>query len=145
MLKALLVAGAIVGLLTDTKQVTAGGRDDNRPRLALRASPRMAFPPVSVLLVAELKGADPGEEFYCPGLEWDWGDGTRSFEESDCPPFQAGTRPETTFRARHVFRAPGEYDVTVTLVHAERKLAAATISVILHGAATQDATDDLEP
>ena len=56
-----------------------------KPKLDLRATPRMAFSPVNVLLVAELTGGDDVEEYYCPELEWDWDDGGKSVHEADCP------------------------------------------------------------
>src|SRR5690349_22890008 len=61
-----------------------GGEKDQdekgkKPQLSLRASPPISFSPANIHLVAELKGgADDYEEFYCPAIEWDWGDGTRS-------------------------------------------------------------------
>ena len=70
--------------------MSGDGRGVKKPRLDLRASPRMALMPVDVLVVAELVGGDAIEDFYCPAIEWDWGDGARSAHESDCPPFQPG-------------------------------------------------------
>lgn len=113
-------------------QVAAGTRP-TKPRFDIRASPRSAFSPVHVLVVAELKGGDDLEEFYCPGLEWDWGDGTRSLYEADCPPFEPGTALERRFSARHVFRQAGEYDVQVRLRRADRSLATATVHVSVQG------------
>ena len=49
-----------------------------KPRLDLRATPRMAFSPVNIFLIAELQGGDDVEEYYCPQLEWDWDDGGKS-------------------------------------------------------------------
>jgi glycosyltransferase involved in cell wall biosynthesis len=46
----------------------------------------MAFAPVEILVTGQLKNGSDLEEFYCPGREWDWGDGTRSAHESDCEP-----------------------------------------------------------
>ncbi|HSB62295.1 MAG TPA: PKD domain-containing protein [Vicinamibacteria bacterium] len=112
--------------------VLAGPRA-NKPRFDLRATPRIAFSPVSVLVVAELNGGDELEEFHCPGLEWDWGDGARSAHEADCEPFEPGTTLERRFSARHVFRRAGEYDVKVTLRRAERSLAVAPVRVTVHG------------
>ena len=37
-----------------------------RPRLDLRASPRMAFTPASVLVMAELVGGGEHEDYYAP-------------------------------------------------------------------------------
>lgn len=112
--------------------VLAGPRP-NKPRLDARATPRIAFTPVDVLVVAELNGGDEIEEFYCPALEWDWGDGARSTHEADCAPFEPGTELERRFSARHVFRRAGEYEVKVTLRRAERTLAAASVRVTVHG------------
>jgi hypothetical protein len=104
-----------------------------KPRLGLRASPRVATSPVSVLVVAELRGGEEHEDFYCPGLEWDWGDGTRSSHESDCPPYEAGTILERRFSARHAYHAPGEYHVRLTLRRSDRTVAAASVPLIVHG------------
>src|SRR5436309_900915 len=61
-----------------------------KPKLDLRATPRMAFSPVNVLLTAELTGGDDVEDYYCPELEWDWDDGGKSVHEADCPEYEAG-------------------------------------------------------
>src|SRR5262245_10396286 len=50
-----------------------GETKGKRPRLDLRATPRFtSVSPSQVLVVAQLVGGDEIEEFYCPGLEWDW-------------------------------------------------------------------------
>ena len=100
-----------------------------KPRLDLRASPRVAFSPAYVLTTAELVGGDELEEFYCPGLEWDWGDGAKSVRESDCPPFQPGSEFVRRFSAQHGYRSAGEYQITVTLRRANRPLAVASARV----------------
>lgn len=111
----------------------ADGGKGGRPQLGLRATPRVAFSPVEVLVTAQLKGGADLEEFYCPGLEWDWGDGTRSEHEADCDPFEAGAALERFFRARHAYRAPGSYSVRLTLRRADRTLAVAAVAVTVHG------------
>jgi len=109
-----------------------------KPRLALRASPPMAFPPVSVLLMAELVGGEEQEDYYCPGLEWDWGDGSRSAHESDCEPFAPGATLERRFSARHAYRAPGAYNVRLTLRRASHAVAMATVSVLVHDKSSEN-------
>lgn len=104
-----------------------------RPQLGLRATPRVALRPVEVLVVGQLKGGAELEEFYCPGLEWDWGDGTRSEHEADCEPFAPGAALERFFSARHAYREPGAYSVRLTLRRADRTVAVATASVAIHG------------
>ena len=46
-----------------------------KPKLELRAAPRMAVSPAQVLFTAELKGGVDLEDFHCPEIEWDWDDG----------------------------------------------------------------------
>src|SRR6185503_20200193 len=110
--------------------VSAGDQERARkPRLELRATPRMAFSPVMVLATAELRGGETAEEFYCPALEWDWDDGGKSGQESDCEPFAAGMEMERRFTAEHAYRAPGVYNVTVKLKRADRSVAVAITTV----------------
>ena len=115
-----------------------GEPTSRKPRLDLRASPRIAFSPVTVLVVAELVGGEGLEDFYCPGLEWEWGDGARSAYESDCPPFQPGAELARRFTATHAYSRPGDYQVKVRLRRADRSLAAATASVFVRGPSASD-------
>ena len=128
-----LRAGVVPLIALALATSVAAGTRPTKPRFDIRASPRIAFSPVHVLVVAELKGGDDLEEFYCPGLEWDWGDGERSLHEADCAPFEPGTSLERRFSARHVFRQAGEFDVQVRLRRADRSLATATVRVSVQG------------
>jgi hypothetical protein len=102
-----------------------------KPRLDLRVSPRVAFSPVRVVVTAELVGGDAVEDFHCPGVDWDWGDGTHSFHEEDCPPFEPGTELERRFTASHAYVEPGDYHVRVSLRRASRSIAVAQTSVLV--------------
>jgi hypothetical protein len=73
--------------------------------------------PVNVLVIAELRGGDDLEEYYCPEIEWDFDDGTKSTREGDCAPYQPGAAIERRYSVEHVFRRAGNYDITVTLRH----------------------------
>ncbi len=128
------IAVALLGtaVLAGAGHTGAAGQAQ-KPRLDLRATPRSAFPPASVLVAAQLKGGEDLEDFYCPGLEWDWGDGSRSVHEADCPPFDAGVSLERFFSARHAYRQSGGYTVRLTLRRADRVVAAASIPVLIHG------------
>ena len=124
-----LAAGLILVLITAASTGADGGKL-RKPRLDLRASPRMAFSPVNVFLTAELVGGDEVEDYYCPSLEWNWGDGAKSVRESDCPPFAAGSSElERRFSAEHGYRRAGDYEITVTLRRANRSLAVASARV----------------
>jgi hypothetical protein len=101
-----------------------------KPRLDLRATPRMAFSPVNVFLIAELQGGDDVEEYYCPELEWDWDDGGKSVQEGDCLPFVPGsTKIDRRFTAEHQYRRAGVYMIKVTMRRANRSLAASNVRV----------------
>ena len=65
--------GALAAVVALAVAGTTGAGDEKpkKPHLELRASPRMAFSPVNVLLTAELIGGDDVEEYHCPELEWD--------------------------------------------------------------------------
>lgn len=104
-----------------------------RPRLDVRASPRVAMSPARVVVIVELVGGDDVEEYYCPGLEWDWGDGSRSFRESDCEPFEAGATVERRYSAHHVYGSPGSYSVRVSLRRSNHTLASNSAQVMVRG------------
>ena len=123
-----LVAGFFLVLMAAATTGANGGKL-RKPRLDLRATPRVAFSPAYVLLTAELVGGDDVEDFYCPGLEWNWGDGARSVRESDCPPFEPGREFERRFSAEHDYRHAGDYEITITLRRANRSLAVASARV----------------
>ena len=101
-----------------------------KPRLELRATPRITFSPVNVFLVAELQGGDDVEELYCPELEWNWDDGGKSVQEGDCAPFVDGaTKIDRRFTSEHEYRRAGVYTIKVTLRRANRALAASSVRV----------------
>ncbi len=104
---------------------------DRKPSLALKASPSVAFSPARVVLLAELRGgASDYEEYYCPSIEWDWGDGTTSENTEDCDPYQAGT---TEIRRRwtveHVYDLAGSYRVRFILKRHSKVVAATSVSL----------------
>jgi len=124
------LALATLALAVAASSVAAAGI--RKPRLDLRATPRVAFTPARVLLTAELVGGEAAEDFHCPGVDWDWGDGTHSFHESDCPPFVAGMEVERRFTASHAYVEPGDYHVRVSLRRASRSVAVARTSILVH-------------
>ncbi len=103
---------------------------EKRPKATLTARPLVSVAPSRVVLSAELQGgAVDNEDFYCPTIEWDWGDGTSSESTSDCEPYQPGKSSiKRRFTVEHVFRAGG-YRVTFRLKKHEKVLATATTSI----------------
>jgi hypothetical protein len=110
-----------------------------RPRLDLRATPRVAFSPVLVTVFAELQGGDEVEDYYCPELEWDWNDGAKSRHEQDCPPFETGAKLERRFTGEHAYSGPGNYTVKLTLKRAGRVVATANTMVLVNAGVGQGA------
>lgn len=102
-----------------------------KPSLSLRASPPISFSPANIHLVAELKGGpDDYEEFYCPAIEWDWGDGTRSEASNDCDPYEAGvSQISRRFSKTHVYNLQGRYRVQVRLKRNTRVLTSASTNI----------------
>jgi len=122
---------AVLTLVLALGPITGAPAAD-KPRLDLRAMPRIALSPVEVFAVAELVGGAELEDYYCPGLEWDWDDGARSGHEADCAPFEPGVELDRRFTAYHVYRAPGEYTIRLTMRRASRTVTVASVRVVVH-------------
>jgi len=105
-------------------------KDDRRPKLTLKAQPVVSIAPSKVTLRAELTGgANDYEEFYCPTIQWDWGDGTQSESTSDCEPYEAGkSEIRRRFTTEHVFRA-GSHQIAFRLKRRDKALAMATATI----------------
>ena len=130
---------AMVCLLTGTVYSGSVGIghafEDDKPDLSLRASPRVAFAPVEILLVAELRGgADDYEDLYCVTVEWDWGDDTRSESTPDCDPYEPGTsKIRRRYSIRHRFDYGGRYEIRINLKNRRDTVASARTRVELRG------------
>ena len=106
-----------------------------RPSLSLRATPLVGFTPLRVRLAAELRdGDDDYREFYCPTIEWDWGDGTLSESSEDCDPYVEGvTEIRRRYSTEHIFRAPGTFRITFRLKQQDRIIAITTTTIRVQG------------
>lgn len=84
----------------------AAAGSKKKPELKLRALPRVAVPPATILFIAEIVGGDDHDaSLHCPRLEWEWGDEGRSVVEPQCGEFVAGeTKIERRFTAEHEYR-----------------------------------------
>jgi hypothetical protein len=138
--------GALAAVVALAVAGTTGAGDEKpkKPHLELRASPRMAFSPVNVLLTAELIGGDDVEEYHCPELEWDWDDGGKSTHEADCAPYEAGTQIERRFTAQHQYDKAGVYTVKATFKRTGRTFLANNVRVTVR-AGLGDPARDMTP
>ncbi len=128
----LLLQTAVVATDAPSLQKTdrdASG-DAKRPKLTLKAQPVIAMSPARVVLTAELVGGpNDYEEYYCPTIEWDWGDGTQSESTNDCAPYEAGkSEIKRRFTKEHIFRA-GMFRVSFKLKRRDKAVAFATVNI----------------
>jgi hypothetical protein len=119
-------------LAASTGSQAAAEKKPKKPRLELRAMPRMSYSPVTIHVVAELKGGDDIEQYYCPEIEWEWGDGGKSVQEGDCSPFEPGvSKIGRRFTAEHHYKWSGGYRVSVRLRKADKSFAKADVSLTI--------------
>jgi hypothetical protein len=104
--------------------------DAKRPKLSLKATPVISMSPARIVLTAEITGgANDFEEFYCPTIQWAWGDGTESESTNDCAPYEPGkTEIKRRFTVEHVFRA-GVYRVMFRLKRHDKAVGFATVNI----------------
>lgn len=132
---ALTFVAAVTGIVAVTAHVTTDdkkdAKDTKKPALVLRATPAVAFSPARVVVRAEVRGGpNDYEQFYCAGVEWDWGDGTKSENSYDCEPYEAGkSEIRRNFAGEHVYQTSGSYRVQFNLKQRERIVAATNTQI----------------
>jgi hypothetical protein len=127
----LLAAALAVSVSAQKKDKDQKDSTDPRPKISLRANPVIAMSPARVVLTAELNGgANDFEEYYCGGVEWEWGDGTKSEASSDCAPYEPGkSEIKRRFTVEHSFQRPGNYRVMFHLKRQNKAVGSATINI----------------
>jgi len=126
-----IVCLAVVSPTSARQRGDKESKDGDRPRLSLKAQPPMVVSNARVVLTAELVGgADDNEEFYCPAIEWDWGDDTKSESTIDCEPYETGKSSiRRRFTVEHRFNRAGSYKIYFKLKRRDKVIAAATTNV----------------
>jgi hypothetical protein len=110
---------------------TAASPADKKATVSIKASPKVSFAPARIILTAELKGGpDDSEELYCPSVEWEWGDGTKSQSNADCEPYEKGkTAIKRRYVIDHTFQTGNNYRVEFRLKQKNRVVAAGQTTV----------------
>ena len=122
----------VVGIAMLGGALAASAAEKKGTKVSLRAAPRVASAPVTVVFNVELTGGEDGEGLYCPVLEWEWGDGTKSEEEEECPAFEAGhTQVQRRFTTSHEFRDRANPKVAVTVRKGDRVLGRDAVSLVI--------------
>lgn len=127
-----LLASVSVPAQTDDK---VEKKEPKRPSLSLKATPGTGMVPIRISATAEFKGGDDDyEDYYCPAVEWNWGDGTVSESASDCEPYQSGvSQIRRRFTGSHTYKRAGAYRVLFRLKHRDKVLTSQTVTVRLLG------------
>jgi hypothetical protein len=125
------LAAGVVAAQKDDKTAKPDQPPETKPKVSLKAQPVIAMSPARVVLTAELTGgANDFEEFYCPSVEWDWGDDTRSEATADCEPYQAGkSEIKRRFTVEHVYKRAGNYRIAFRMKRHEKIVGAATTNI----------------
>jgi len=136
-LRSIATLAMIAILWPGAESVTVAGSDDKdkKPTLSLRVTPGLATAPARLRARAVARGgAEDYADFYCPILEWDWGDGTKSESATDCDPYQPGRSViARRFSATHTYQEGGRYKVVLRLKQKDRTVAMAVSNVrVLH-------------
>jgi hypothetical protein len=127
----LVVALAAATTFAQQKDDKNVAKDETRPKLTLKAQPMMAIAPARIVFTAELSGgANDLQEYYCPTVEWEWGDDTRSEATSDCEPYEAGkSEIKRRFTIEHQYKHGANYRVVFRLKRGAKSFAQATVSI----------------
>jgi len=125
---------ATAGVLTISAQQEKNDKDvkdDARPKIALKATPPISMSPSRIVAKAELNGgANDFEEFYCPTVEWDWGDDTFSETTADCEPYEAGkSEIKRHFTVEHLYKRSGQYRIVFRLKQHAKLVGTATATI----------------
>ena len=134
---AVILAAAAATPMRAQNSEAKGKSEPKRPSLNVKATPGTGMVPVRITVAAELKGGDDDyAEYYCPTIEWNWGDGTISESTNDCDPYEAGkSQIKRRYTVSHAYKRSGAYRISFRLKNGEKVLAAATTIVRLLGGA----------
>jgi hypothetical protein len=123
-----LILGPSAG--TATSGETALGK---KTVLRLKALPQIALTPARISFTGFLSGNRNLERYYCPEVEWRFGDGARSVLSPDCHSVENRdlTPINRLWSVHHNYRWSGVYDVKLILRRDGRAVATATTQVVV--------------
>jgi hypothetical protein len=109
-----------------------GKEKDAKPKLTVKVSPAMGgTAPARIVASADLIGGAPdGEELYCPAVEWDFGDDTKSTASADCDPYEPGkSEIKRRFTAEHSYPNGGNFRIQLRLKKKNKVIVSGSTSV----------------
>ena len=128
--QALVLAFSALAVVSTTA-LQAREQGNKKPSLSLKATPAISFAPARIVIVAEVKGgSNDFEEFYCPTVDWDWGDDTNSIADSDCDPYAAGkSEIKRRYTVEHRYKIAGSYKIVLRLKKGDKVVGSANTQV----------------
>lgn len=129
--QAVVLAFSALLLVPSTALQARAQGGNKKPSLSLKATPAVSFAPTRVVVVAEVKGgANDFEDFYCPTVEWEWGDLTTSTVEADCSPYEPGkSEIKRRYTVEHHYKNPGGFRIVLRLKKGTKVVGAANALV----------------
>jgi hypothetical protein len=135
------VTCAAVVLLSANPLVLAQGEETKprgeakRPSLSLKTSQNTGMVPIRISATAELRGGDDDfQDYYCPTIEWNWGDGTISEATNDCDPYEPGkSQIRRRYTGSHNYKRSGSYRISFRLKRKDKVVTSSTTLVRLLG------------
>ena len=126
-------AAGCIGIAAATLGAAPAAQDQakKKPSVAVRASPQAGFSPLRVVVTAELKGGDNDfADYYCPTIEWVWGDDTRAESSADCDPYEAGkSEIRRRYTVSRIFQTAGNFKVEFRLKQKDKVVGAGSTTV----------------
>ena len=122
---------AAVSLAADSQKDQKDQKDPRKPAISIRVAPPISFSPARVVITAELRGGEMEDgELYCPEIEWDWGDGTKSEATENCEPFEQGkSTVKRRWTTTHTYETQGMYRVQLRLKRGNKTIVSGNNSV----------------
>jgi len=135
-----VVIALLTFVVSPTRDAVAQRNDDKKPSLSLKATPPIGFSPLKVRLAVDVKGgADDSADFYCPNIEWEWGDDLTSESSEDCAPYEAGkSKIARRYTTEHTYRYEGNFTARFRMKQGKRVVASTTVSVQVRGGVRDD-------
>ena len=137
------IVAALTAAPSEQKPETPKAPEQKRPKLTLKARPDVGIAPMRVVLTAEFEGgSDDFEDYYCPTVLWEWGDGTVSESSSDCPPYEAGkSQIKRRYTMEHNYRRSdpsGKIRAYFSLRHRDKEVAATGVNIAIQPGGTDN-------
>jgi len=127
----LVTLPVLLALVFPVVAPTAADKDKGKPSISVKATPTVAFSPARVVVTADIKGGpNDYEDFYCPSIEWWWGDGTSSNQTADCEPYEPGkSEIKRHFTVDRIFQSSGDFRVEFRIKKKDKVIAVGSTMV----------------